>query len=195
MATQQVTHTLAHWARHLGRASLRWSWPVVLSAVFWVAAIGAFVTAWLIHSDAQALVAQATGLQSKSSRNLPTASVESNDIRLLAPSDSEYMQDLARIFKIATADAISLDAIDYRKEVAVGSGFTLRTVNLRVNEDYPKMKSFVANVLATFPHAALNEIRIERKDATTEQSSVLLKFALVYRTDAASSKADLVDKK
>jgi len=76
---------------------------------------------------------------------------------------------------------------DYRDADATALSLDTRLVDLRINENYGTLKEFLASVLNAMPHAAVQELRIERKDGTTVKHQVFLKLALVYSPRAAQA--------
>lgn len=96
------------------------------------------------------------------------------------PNPSDYTADLARIFDIAKSQGIVLSSGDYRDADRVALPIDVRVVDLRFNESYTKLKEFLAAVLNSMPHSAVQEVRIERKDSVAARHQVLLKLALVY---------------
>jgi hypothetical protein len=63
----------------------------------------------------------------------------------------------------------------------LGDEYLVRTVEIRLNDDYPNIKKFISHFLDKVPNASLQEIRIERNDAQSLQATTLLKLAFVYR--------------
>lgn len=102
------------------------------------------------------------------------------------PIPSTYTADLAQIFDLAKSQGIVLTSGDYRDADRAVIPIDVRVVDLRLNESYTKLKEFLAAVLNSMPHAAVQELRIERKDSVTTRHQVLLKIALVYAATEAS---------
>ena len=101
-------------------------------------------------------------------------------IPVIFPPSTDYTADLAQIFDIAKSQGIVLASGDYRDADPTALGLDTRLVDLRINENYGALKEFLANVLNAMPHAAVQELRIERKDGTAVKHQVFLKLALVY---------------
>lgn len=103
------------------------------------------------------------------------------------PEDSTHIDDLNRLFKLAKAKGVLIGTVEYRQTPNPSLQVLVRTLDIRIHEDYPKLKGLVAELLGSMPHASLQEIRVERKDAATAQGQILLKLAFVYRAPAASA--------
>ena len=108
-------------------------------------------------------------------------------VPVIFPPSTDYTADLAQIFDIAKGQGIVLASGDYRDADPTALGMDTRLVDLRINENYGKLKEFLASVLNAMPHAAVQELRIERKDGTASKHQVFLKLALVYSPHPAST--------
>lgn len=105
-----------------------------------------------------------------------------------APPQESHLDDLERLFKLAKDKNLAIGTVEYRTEALLGTNATvIRTLDLRVSEDYGKLKLFISELLQSMPHATLQEIRIERKDGASLQGQVMLKLAFVYQTQATAS--------
>lgn len=109
----------------------------------------------------------------------PAAS-QARGIPVIFPPSADYTVDLAQIFDIAKNQGIVLASGDYRDADPTALGLDTRLVDLRINENYGQLKEFLASVLNAMPHAAVQELRIERKDGAAVKHQVFLKLALVY---------------
>ncbi len=111
---------------------------------------------------------------------------------VIFPSSSDYTADLAQIFDIAKTQGIVLASGDYHDADPTALGLDTRLVELRIDENYSKLKEFLANVLNAMPHAAVQELRIERKDGVAVKHQVFLKLALVYSPRSTTAQAPQV---
>lgn len=119
----------------------------------------------------------------------PSNSNHARPMPAVLPNPSNCTADLARIFDIAKSQGIVLASGDYRDADRVALPVDVRVVDLRFNESYAKLKEFLAAVLNTMPHSAVQEMRIERKDNLAVRHQVLLKLALVYASTEARTPA------
>lgn len=108
------------------------------------------------------------------------AASRTRGVPVVFPPSGDYTADLAQIFDIAKSQGIVLASGDYRDADPTALGLDTRLVDLRINENYGKLKEFLASVLNAMPHAAVQELRIERKDGAAVKHQVFLKLALVY---------------
>lgn len=152
-------------------------WPVLCGAVL-------MVVGGLLLGISYQLRAQTSQLQRELGR-LPATSAKApviplRGIPVIFPPSADYAADLAQIFDLAKSQGIVLANGDYRDAEPTALGLDIRTVDLRINENYAKLKDFLASVLNAMPHAAVQELRIERKDGVTVKHQIFLKLALVY---------------
>jgi hypothetical protein len=74
--------------------------------------------------------------------------------------------------------------VEYKLESNQKIPVNVRFIDIHAIEDYPKIKRFLSALLEAFPHMALREIRVERKESSASQGTALLKFALVYNNES-----------
>jgi hypothetical protein len=117
------------------------------------------------------------------------AAPQARGVPVVFPPSSDYTADLAQIFDIAKSQGIVLASGDYRDADPTALGLDTRLVDLRINENYGKLKEFLASVLNAMPHAAVQELRIERKDGAAVKHQVFLKLTLVYSPRPAGVQA------
>lgn len=165
------------------RAFAQLGWPIQLAAVLLVAAMASSLSAWAVHRHAQDLAARLAALQTKqqATPDRPANTAAVYEPLAMAPPDAQYMQDLGLLFQLGKEAGVSFGVIEYKSETNARAPLTVRTIDLRAHEDYPKIKGFISKVLNDMPHAALQEIRIERKDAQAPQGAMLIKLSLVYQ--------------
>lgn len=157
-----------------------------LACVLLVVAMAIAASAWGLHRQALSLSARLAALQTKQQAALtrpgsPASTAAVYEPLAMAPLDTQYMQDLGLLFQLGQEAGVSFGVIEYKSEANAKTPLTVRTIDLRATEDYPKIKGFVSKVLHKMPHAALQEIRIERKDAQAAQGAMLIKLSLVYQ--------------
>jgi hypothetical protein len=177
----------------LGQRVLRLGWPAVLACVLLLAAFASLAGAWYAHTqllETNRSIAAMQRAQKTVVRNLPA----SNEPLPLAPPDALFLDDLRAIFALAKKFGVALGVVEYKTERSDKLPLTMRTIELKVKEDYPKIKSFLSQLLADLPFASLQEIRVERTDGLATQGTLLIRLMLVYKSqdigaDSASSPA------
>jgi hypothetical protein len=137
--------------------------------------------AWYAHAqalDTNKSMASMQKTQKAVLRNQPN----SNEPLPQAPPDTMFLEDLRALFTLAKKFGISLGVVEYKTERNDKLPLTMRTIELKVKEDYPKIKGFLSQVLAGFPFASLQEIRVERTDGLAVQGTLLIRLMLVYKS-------------
>lgn len=173
-----ITRTLDRLRGGAGLEPLRaLGWPVLCG-------VGLMLVGALLLGLSHQLRLQKTTLQLELKQTQkPGPKLAVNPVRgvpVIFPPSADYTADLAQIFDIAKSLGIVLASGDYRDADPTALGLDTRLVDLRITENYGKLKEFLASVLNAMPHAAVQELRIERKDGTAVKHQIFLKLAFVY---------------
>lgn len=163
------------------RAFAQLGWPNKLAGVLLLTAALFTVSAWAIFRHAQEMSLRFGPLQTQQAAVQPGAPPVYEPLSM-APPDTQYIRDLGLLFQWGKEAGVTFGIIEYKSEVHPKTPLTVRTLDLRTQEDYPKIKGFISRVLNDMPHAALQEIRIDRKDAQAIQGAMLIQLSLVYQT-------------
>ncbi len=173
------------WLRGMFQAG----WPAPFGLFAGLCGLLMLGASWYVETQAQLLPATTELRSGNASPAANTGMPFSRPDAVFAPAQSTHLDDLALLFSVAKDKGVGIGPIEYRVETNTGSPLQTRTLELRVNEDYPKLKSFIAEVLQAMPNVSLQEIRIDRKDAAAVQGQVTLKLAFVYQAAANSTPA------
>lgn len=169
---------------HVSRKLRAWGWPTLTGMSLGAAGIVLVLASHHLRSEHKILEQRNLAVE----RMAPRPSLSNvRPIPAILPGTVNYTADLARIFDIAKDHGIALGSGDYRDADRVAIPVDIRLVDLRFEESYPKLKEFLAALLNTMPHVAVEELRIERKDGVATRHRVTLKLALVYRTNVPSA--------
>jgi hypothetical protein len=166
---------------HQGLRKLRsLGWPVLTGMVLATMGLAFVLMSHHLRTEHKLLQQRNTASERTTPKPIPDSL---RAIPAILPSTVTYTTDLARIFDIAKDQGIAMGSGDYRDADRVSIPVDIRLVDLRFEESYTKLKEFVATVLNTMPHVAVEDLRIERKDNLATRHRVTLKLALVYRAD------------
>lgn len=164
-------------------------WPTLGGLLALAIGLAMLSAAW--HYDQQARRLRTPGDATQQEVPADAAGVRqfarATEATFTIPEDSTHIDDLNQLFKLAKAKGVQIGTVEYRQTPNPSLQVLVRTLDIRIHEDYPKLKGLVAELLGSMPHASLQEIRVERKDAATAQGQILLKLALVYRAPGASA--------
>ncbi len=164
-------------------------WPTLGGLFAVVIGLALLLAAWHYDQQARTLgVSGTAGPQGPAGDAIVSRQfARATEAIFTVPEDSMHIDDLNRLFKLAKTKGVQIGTVEYRQTSNPSLQVLVRTLDIRIQEDYPKLKSFVAELLSTTPHVSLQEIRVERKDATTAQGQTLLKLAFVYRAPGTSA--------
>jgi hypothetical protein len=171
-------------------------WPGIWQSAGWPFATGiaAFVLgltllgAAALSFDKASRVRESNALLAPNTDAPPVAPSASGPEAFVSqlPDDSTYLNDVAFIFKEARDQAVTIGPIAYRMESSASIPVVVHTMELRLAEDYPKLKAFIAQLLEEMPHLSLDEIQIEQATSSGAANmgskvQATLKLSLVYR--------------
>lgn len=155
-------------------------WPGGVGALLLAGCLVLLGAAW--HMDRQARLLAADGpLQTSSVKPQARQFARASEAMFTVPADGTYLDDLQQLFKMAKAKGINIGNVEYRQESDPLLKVLVRTLDVRIQEDYPRLKAFMSTVLETMPHASVREVRVDRRDATTTQGQIVVRLAFVYR--------------
>ena len=160
----------------------RTSVPVLLSLALVICGVVLLLAAWFVSAQVQQ-VNLATATLKQSSGGAAKEAAPSEDLTSTAPDDAQYIKDLGAIFILAKKFNLALGVVEYKAEPLQKSLLTVRSADFKTTDDYPKVKAFLSEVLAQYPHIALRELRIERNDGFATQGALLIRLSLVYSLD------------
>lgn len=159
-------------------------WPWVIAIALLLCALAESLGSFWLDDQSQQLDQQTLQLsrQYQSDTKMRTAAQWQlqTGVETIGSSEQHYLQDLNHFFQIAKDAGITIGMVDYQVQANDKVPLTVRIVEMRLTEDYPKVKGFISAVLQQLPNASLQEISVDRKDALTAQASTALKFSFVY---------------
>jgi hypothetical protein len=97
------------------------------------------------------------------------------------PSFEQNAADVQKVFAGAERAHVALTKGDYALKADAGSPFITYTATFPVHESYGALKAFAADVLQSLPHAALEELRMARSDASGAVLDATVRFTFIYR--------------
>lgn len=168
----------------------QFGWPPLLGLLAAMTGLALLLAAWQVNQQARRLHApEATPSVETSDATQARQFARATDAIFTIPEDRTHIDDLERLFKLAKSKGVQIGTVEYRQTPSPSLQALVRTLDVRIHEDYPRLKGFVAELLGSMPHVSLQEIRVERKDATVTQGQVLLKLSFVYRASGTPTTA------
>lgn len=97
------------------------------------------------------------------------------------PQLSQHADDLQVVFNEAAEQKMQLPRGEYLFRNEANARLITVTASFPVTSDYRTIKAFTAGVLKSVPHAALDELRMNREDAGSKALESWIRFSFVYR--------------
>ncbi len=95
------------------------------------------------------------------------------------PSRNDLPQIMGQIVAVATAAGLSLDRGSYAFTSTESGDISSYHLNLPVRGSYPQVREFIENTLAAVPAAALDSMRVERNEVSSQVIAADLEFAVL----------------
>jgi hypothetical protein len=175
-------------AAAIRRAATTAGWPVVAGLACFIIGLLMLGATALSYQQARRLAAPAAGAPANRSLSAaPYATTPgAGSFELVAPAYATHLEDVSVVFELARQHGISLGPMNYRSEASASLPVITRVADLRLNEDYPKLKAFVADLLGKVPHLYLQEIRVDQGEApSSTKIQATLKLSFVYQATKA----------
>lgn len=102
----------------------------------------------------------------------------------LLPALRQRGQDLEWLVEAAQRSGLELDRADYALGAATNGPVTRVEASLPLTGPYRGLRQFVAELLNTLPHAALESLQVERANTQSPQLQATARLVLFYREDA-----------
>lgn len=157
------------------------TWPLAAAVV--LAVVSMVGLGYGLSGRAQVRSLQSTAMQVSTVADI-AAIADSH--RVFSVPAEQFHADLQRIFSIAAQHRIALGQLTYGREAPSAAPYDVRTVDIRITENYGKSKAFIAAVLESLNNAMLSGLRMERKGDGGDKGQVSMRFSLVYDHDANS---------
>ena len=97
------------------------------------------------------------------------------------PKRDQIPQDLKQLFAAARRNDVALNKGEYQFKGEPNSPFVTYAATFPVKQSYADIKKFTSDVLRSLPHAAMEELRLERSDAGATALDARIRITLIYR--------------
>lgn len=165
------------WLRTDGALSR--TWPLAAAAV--LAVVGTVGGVYGLSWRTQVRSLQSTAPKVSTAADIAAAA---DSHRVNSVPAEQFHADLQRIFSIAAQNRIALGQLTYGREAPSAAPYDVRTVDIRITENYGRSKAFIAAVLESLNNAMLSGLRMERKESGGDKGQVSMRISLVYDRDA-----------
>lgn len=171
------------WGRPMAAAG----WPVLAGLAAFVLGLLMLGGAAYFHRQARQLVASTAAATPDRG---PAAHVEAapstpEGFTAQLPRYSTHLDDVGLLFRLAKTQGINIGPVTYRSETGKPMPVVVRFAEMQLDEEYPKLKAFIAESLRQLPHLCLEEIRVDQGSASSPKVQATLKLSFVYQQEAA----------
>jgi hypothetical protein len=169
-------------------------WPVALGSVAFVTGLLMMAGAAYFNHQTRLLSEEATrAATQQSARSASEPASADSGLATQLPPASTHLNDVGWIFKLAKEQGVAVGGVTYRTETMASIPVTVRSMEMRVDEEYPKLKAFVAELLRDLPHLYLNELRIEQGNAATGKVQATLNISMAYRDSPPARRSPIAE--
>jgi len=163
---------------------LRRVWPVLAALALLLAGMAMTVSAAFLESrwaatreSTRRVRLELSQVVERSKVPRPTGGARSVDVPLL----QTQLTDLRTLFQIAERQGVRLGTVQFRSEPVRDAPYLVRTLEFRLEEDYPRTKALLAALLGSMPHLYLDELRVDQGGDATGKLQTTLRLSLVYQ--------------
>jgi hypothetical protein len=158
-------------------------WPVLMGLLAFFVGLLMLGAAAFFHRQANQLI-EATAQSAQRRIDSPAAPglrpIGERGIYL--PAYETRLDDITLLFKVAAEQGVTLGPIEYRSATGSSLPAAVRELDLRLNEEYPKLKAFLSELLKQMPHLYVREIQVELGTTAASKVQATLKLSVVYQT-------------
>lgn len=182
--------TLDRWRHRCALAFSEAGWPLIVAACLVFTGIFMWVAGnWL---DKQTLLirqssAGVTSAQSHRPVSAPASPSDTSSLSGLVASRDWYLDDVEYVFGLANQHGIQIAGFAYEKELQQVGSFEVQGLSLRLKGEYPRLKAFLAGLMAGLPHSYLSDLRLDRGSPTALSLDGTLKISFIYRAKGANA--------
>lgn len=155
---------------------------VALALLLVLAAVAMMLAAAYLRERQGETLARSKALRVEAQRSFgavgPKSPVDSEPLDV--PVLGMHLKDVEALVRLADQQSVRLGALQFRSEGIDKSPYVLRVAEFRVEEEYPRLKTFLGELLSRLPHAYLDEVRVERGADPSGKVQASLRLSIVY---------------
>ncbi len=170
---------LTGWERH-------WGWPAALSlALLLTAAMVQWQLRPALQHEGAALRAQRAEAERRAAREVRVAPVAPADrLAAMVPEVMRRGHDVGILLDSARESGLTVERADYAVDTLPGGSVTRLHARLPVTGSYAEVRGYVARILNSLPHAALESLQLERQSTQSARLQATLRVVLFYREES-----------
>ena len=99
---------------------------------------------------------------------------------LEVPPSFMQLSDVESLIRVAEQQKVKLGSLQFRTEPVPNTPYVVRTAEFRVEEEYPRIKGFLAELLGRVPHLYLGELRVDQTAQADGKVLANVRLSFVY---------------
>jgi len=148
-------------------------------------ALAVFVGLWPLRDDlalVQARLAEAARTPRKPVlQAVPNGNDALREFQAKLPLLTTAPDTLADVQRVAKESGLAIDQAEFRLVRQPGQSIARYEMAFQVNEAYPKVKGFVARLLATVPHVAVEHLAFRRQKVNDAKAETQVRLVAFFR--------------
>jgi hypothetical protein len=161
-------------------------WPALaalLLAILAFAIRGAWIPA--IERDTKALAAEhaARALAEQTRRAIPSSIETATAFFSALPKRSAHLDDQRSLYAQASENRLTIQKAEYSFDSESGANLVRMKAIVPISGSYQQLRQFLAQLLNTHQHLALETIQMERPEATQDMLQTRLHLSYTYRAE------------
>jgi hypothetical protein len=167
-------------------------WPAIVVGVAILAGLAMLAAATLLHWRSAAVMSELTAPASSAQGVArPAEHSRHGPLFTLVPSAAMRLSDIRTVYELAGEKRVALPSVEYRSEAQPKAGLVLEHMDLRLEEDYPKVKLLLAELLRALPNLMVEEIDIQAAGSgPAARIQTTARLTLVYLAAESAPKFD-----
>lgn len=148
-------------------------------AISFVLALFSVLPAWLeVRALDQSLQ---TGRQQSKALQSPGGQPASSLTIQQMPASTDMSAQMRRVHELADQRGLGIGRAEYRLSPMADSALMQYEMLFSLSADYPRLRQYLADILAQLPNAALQEIEMTRPDVNAGEITAKVVLAFYYR--------------
>lgn len=163
--------------------ALRRAWPVLAGLAAMLAGIALLFASTRVEERKHAVVERTKQLRSElavaRAANL-RGETRPRETALEVPPASMQLVDVEALVRVAEHSNVRLGSLQFRSEPIPNTPYLVRTAEFRIEEEYPRMRAFLAELLGRIPHLYLDELRVDQAAQADGKVQANVRMSFVY---------------
>lgn len=170
-----------------GSRPARRAWPVLAALICMLSGLLMLAGTAYLRGQRPATIEQAKQLRTQlaqASSRVERSAVLDPEATLNVPHFYAHLSDVETLIRVSQQQTVRLSALQFRSDRVENLPYIIRIAEFRIEEDYPRLKTFVAELLNRMPHLYLDELRVDQGGEVSGKVQATLRLSFVYQAGA-----------